>query len=400
MKKISFLLVFIVPFLGFSQRVQDQKITYSYIQLPLVPLDPSITTYQIKINAAQYEKNNQDSLLLYNSNLELCEIEFKKWIDIKQDIDKVFLLKMDMWQAGRNAGNMENQKPIKPPYPPIPLKEEIPYPLLTEKISKNKIKQSVSLQGYNGGKNGAIITITPLGFSNANLYKKRVGTGAAIRYNYMSSCKMPIKVKLEDPLQGVLLEDIIGNSISSKKLPNSFKSVFGFEAWKIDNLADYWELRQKQLLTSNINKVNEFINENCGYPLKTVSTEVFTVKKHKDYDYPDLIEAYTNAKQGFDLLNQDIDKKNSINYFELAIKIWEDMLLESNVAEKDSRVNEEVTALLYANLSQAYMWIDDFFNAESYIQKAKIGGKLKYKKFAKNLQPFLNSLKERHQANY
>tara|TARA_B100000809_G_C15007138_1_gene483638 strand:+ start:436 stop:654 length:219 start_codon:yes stop_codon:yes gene_type:complete len=47
------------------------------------------------------------------------------------------------------------------------------------------------------------------------------------------------------------------------------------------------------------------------------------------------------------------------------IAIWETALEESNPGDNKSRINKKITALLYVNLAEAYMWMDDFDIAES-----------------------------------
>ena len=69
------------------------------------------------------------------------------------------------------------------------------------------------------------------------------------------------------------------------------------------------------------------------------------------------------------------------------------------IGQIQSVINKKVTALLYANLAEAYMWINDFDSADNYLQKAKIGGISKYKTFAKRLQDVLNRLKARYEVN-
>ena len=171
------------------------------------------------------------------------------------------------------------------------------------------------------------------------------------------------------------------------------------KVWLIDNYDTFWAERQKTMLAASLKSVNALINDKCGYPKRTRSTEIYTVKKHKGHDYSDLIDAYTNVKSGYDLLFKDVERVDAIAKIENGIEIWEDALEETNPFDNKDRVNKKVTALLYANLAEAYMWINDFDSADNYLQKAKIGGVSKYKTFAKRLQGVLNGLKARYEVN-
>jgi hypothetical protein len=64
-----------------------------------------------------------------------------------------------------------------------------------------------------------------------------------------------------------------------------------------------------------------------------------------------------------------------------------------------ARINKKITALLYANLATAYLWSNDFDNAELYINKALTIGVLKYKNHCKRLQSSMSDLKLRYDAN-
>ena len=100
------------------------------------------------------------------------------------------------------------------------------------------------------------------------------------------------------------------------------------------------------------------------------------------------------------MLFKDVERKKAIEKIEKGITIWESALEESNTGDSKSRVNKKVTALLYANLAEAYMWTNDFDSADNYLQKAKVAGVSKYKNFGKKLQGVLNGLKARYEANH
>ena len=75
-KRILNLLLIFACGSTFAQNVQDQKVTFQYIQLPLKPIDKSLNSYQLEIKTELNEKNNQDSLDTYNSKLLLWQANF------------------------------------------------------------------------------------------------------------------------------------------------------------------------------------------------------------------------------------------------------------------------------------------------------------------------------------
>jgi tetratricopeptide (TPR) repeat protein len=83
-----------------------------------------------------------------------------------------------------------------------------------------------------------------------------------------------------------------------------------------------------------------------------------------------------------------------------AINVWKKALTESNPGDNKARINDKVTALIFYNIAEAYMWMSNFDEAEQYINKAINAGEMKYKTEAKRLQGVLADQKLRWNANY
>jgi hypothetical protein len=107
----------------------------------------------------------------------------------------------------------------------------------------------------------------------------------------------------------------------------------------------------------------------------------------------------TFAKIGYEGFVNDVDKSNAKENISKAINIWLDQLAQSDLSDNKSRINKKSTALLYANLAEAYLWVDEFDKADLYINKAITLGVYKYKNHCKKLQDKMGNLKLRYQAN-
>jgi hypothetical protein len=401
MKKVLLSIAILIAGVTFGQNVQDQKVSFNYIQLPSNPIKKGISNFNLVIDASAYTKYNEDSMSVYQNKLSTFEAEFATWLEDKKRADKLYLMELAKWERAVNvtvSPAVAPVMPIKPSYSKQPIKEEIKLPLLTEDVTEAQTNGLINLEGYTKGEGGAVITLSIMGFQNASITVKKTGTGAATKYKYTSSCKMPIEVTVEVPGEGVILSEMINDNLQTSVI-KSYDNQYEHQAWLIDNYDTFWAERQKTMLAASLKAVNALINDKCGYPKRARSTEIYTVKKHKGHDYSDLIDAYTNVKSGYDLLFKDVDRISAIAKIENGIEIWEDALEETNPFDNKDRVNKKVTALLYANLAEAYMWINDFDSADNYLQKAKIGGVSKYKTFAKRLQGVLNGLKARYEAN-
>jgi hypothetical protein len=399
MKKTLLLLGFLTGMVASAQNVDDQKVNFNYIQLPSNPIKGT-TNYNVTVDHSIYTKSNEDSLALFETKLNLCEAQLTSWVDQKRKIDQMYLLEMSKWEKANNAGTLLPQ-PIKQPYPEMPtLKEELVMPILTEDISEGIVDGGVRLEGFEKGEGGATITIQFSGIQNTKIVEKITGTGATMKYEYTAEYLMPINVKIEVPGQGIILNENF-NQTAKRKLINKYDSKYDFEYWQIENLSNFWKSLQQEELTASLSSINALINDRCGFPVKMHATEVYTVKKYKGHNYSDLIDAYTKAKSGYDLVYKSVSRKEAASNLNKAISVWEKALAEGNPVDNKARINDKVIALLYVNLAEAYLWLGDYTKADNYIQKAKISneGAGKYRRQAKDLEDLMNVLKSRELAN-
>jgi len=397
MKKSLLFIALILSVGASAQNVKDQKVSFGYVQLPSNPISKGISNYKVVLDNSLYTKNNEDSLAAYEARLSQYEVNFEAWLMEKQKIDKLHYMNLATWEKSVNAGSTTAQMPVKAPYPAQPIKEEIRLPILTEDISEASMN-SIAIDGYSKGDGGAVVTITPLGFQEAKILVKKSGTAATTKYTYTTSSKMAVKVVLSVPGQGDLISEVVNTGAQSKAL-KTYDNQYEHQVWLIDNYDTYWAGLQKGMLSAALVQANNMINDRCGFPIKNRATEIYTIKKHKGHNYSDLIDGYSNANAGYGMLSAGTDKKKAISKLAKAISIWEKALTESNINDSKSRVNKKVTGILYANIAEAYMWSDDFQQADNYAQKAILSGVLKAKSAGKKLKPVISGLKTRYLAN-
>lgn len=380
-----------------SQNVDDQNIAFNYVQLPSKPIK-NTSEYTIVVDHSAYRQSNQDSLDAYEIRQSVYESLLKDWMEQKKKIDKTHLLEMAKWEKATNAGTAMTM-PVQQPYPPMPMKDDFRSPVLTTDISEDVVNNTINIDGLEKttGAGGATITISFMGFQDTKITQKIKGSGASTKYEYKASYRMPIMVTLKAPGQGMLITQTINSDVKTIKL-KTYASKYEYEYWKIDNLDAYWKTLQTNALNDALKSINTLLNNECGFPIKNRSTEIFTVKKHKGHNYSDLIDAYVVTKQGYNQLSGDNSRQEANKNIQKGIKIWEEALTESTDYSK-ARINEKVTALLYVNLAEAYLWMNDFLKAETYMEKAKVAGVLKYKNEANRLQSVASDLKARYRAN-
>ncbi len=401
MKKSSLLIFYLfISFYGHTQTVKDYKVPFSYIQLPIEPLNKDITSYDV-VFEDDFQQANQDTLAAYNTRLEAAKKEQASLLEIwnkdRLRIDRLYLSEMAVWEKAVNSGNAMVQ-PVKQPYPDYPLLKPVALAVLTNEVESDYCSSKINLSGYEKGPAGVVITLTHHGFQSAKIVKKISGSASLKRYKYTAHFKMPVQVKIVAPIQGLIYEKNYYFN-ESTELIKSEKSQYDFQLWWMDNEEKYWKSLQNKLLNNILSNLNSHVNTNYGFPQKSSESEIYVIKKYKDYDYASMVDAMSLAKKGYlDLINE-VDKKSAKESLLKAIEIWEKDLEESNLNENKTRINKKSTALLYANLAEAYMWFEDFDKADLYINKAITLGVLKYKNHCKRLQDRMGNLKKRYSAN-
>ena len=401
MKK-SILILFVGSrLLSFGQNVDENAVSFNFIQLPTNTIAKEYKTFNVLVEH-NYEQANSDSLTSYQAKLEAAtaqyDAELAAWKEQKKNIQRNYLQQLATWQKSTNAGAAA-VKPAAPIYPQPPVMAEVENPNLHTDITDQEVQNAVSLAGFDRGEGGATITVGILPLSDFKINMTTKGDAAAKKYYYSANYKLPLELKVETPSQGVILQTIVLNNISNYNM-NTYASQYEFDLWWLDNKTQFWADLEKYARTNALEVLNQTVNDKCGYPVKTATIEVFTVKKHKDYQYNDLVNAYTVASQGYKSINQSRDRSNAKGKLNEAINIWKQALTESNVNDSKSRVNDKVTALLQCNIAMAYIWLSEYDNAEQYINQAINSGVGKFKRVAEGYKGYLNERKIRWNTNY
>ncbi len=385
-----------------AQNIADNKVSFDYVQLPTNPVSSQYTSYSLVINKL-FEKSNQDSLNLHQARVDAAQVNFDAqynvWRDQKKAIDRQYLATLASWEKNNLTTGISSPKPERPPYPAQPLKEDVRDPRLHDDITSQYSGSLVRLEGFTAGEGGATVTLDIQPISGITITKKTNGTGATTKFEYSCNYSLPVNIKVECPSKGIVFNTVIGTNVKSYPL-NSFATTYDYEIWMMDNYDKFWMDLQSKARADALAEVNTVLNENCGYPVKRRVTEVFSVKSHREFTYADLTTAYTTAEQGYRLIVQNRDHTAAAQKLLEAIANWDAVLKESNVTDKKSRVNDEVTALLHYNIAEAYGWLSQFDEAEKYINLCIADGVMKFKGMAKDLDVFLDAQKVRWNANF
>lgn len=379
----------------FAQNIDNQRVSFKYEQKPLIAIDKSVP-YELELDLIKYNQKSDDSIVRYEYLLQQFETDYAQWYEQKKKIDKSYLLEMSNWEKQRIASPTLMQ-PVKQAYPLQPFKEDVSFPVMLNTINNNVVSNGVKLEGFNVGQGGTKVIYSPEGLEGVRINRKTKVSGTTSSTVYTLRYLSPFNIRVIGPAGNEIFSENGGRDSLTYTI-GKFDNEYEFEYWKIDNYDLMWKTVQETAIKSNLMNANTALNNQIGYPIKNVSLDIYTVKKHKGMDYSDFIKAYTLAKEGFISIERESAKMVRAK-LKKAITIWETAEKESYIDDKRARVNKKVTAITYINLAVAYLWSDDFNKADYYIQKAINLGVNKYKNDARRLQSVVNARRMRFEAN-
>jgi len=400
-------LTFIIASITFGQNINDHRVSFNYIQLPLIKIDDKFTNYELRIEHA-YQTANEDSTNLHQMKQETAIKFYEQQLAIYQlqrdSLDRTHLLNMANWEKKVNSGitNPDGSainQPAPPVYPEPPAYPKSDEPLLHTEMDESVVKQSVAIEGYNQGLGGFVVHLTIHPIQHRMIQQTKKGTGAETKYMYNAPYILPITVKVESPTQGVLYEEKLLQGVRNYKMSDQ-KSQYDHQLYMLDHKREFYLKLEEFARKESINTVSSLLNNQFGYVTKTHSAELYSVKKYKDYDYSDVTNAFTLATQALQLVSNDRDRSGAMDKIEEALEAIEGVLEESNTYDKKARINTKVTAMLQCNQVELLVWAAEYDKANGILNIAMNSGEGKAKRHLKDVQGFYSDQRKRWDANY
>ena len=309
-------------FLGVSlstsaQRIDDRTETFNYIQLPLQPLGPSISSYTSRIDPMYLDKIAEEKAQ-YQRALEQAEYTYqddlRRWENDKRVIDEEYAAAVKAYDE-KSSGTkivegliLDEYRPVKRPYPPRPYKH-FPQQIATQKeLNISLLTETVlQLDGYTrGGANAVHFTVQMDGFEVGqqiieSVNRRRTINGERVTvtsFFYSIEHRHPVSLRVEADGLGILHEGYLPalseyTVYHSKEFPNEAQ----LESW--------WRANEKQEILSMSDAIGtyaaeytaDWMNSQYGYASINRQTVIYKIKDKKG-EYEDLNEAYELAKVG------------------------------------------------------------------------------------------------------
>ena len=403
MKKIYFISValFFTSFLSYAQNVDDNVVSFAYIQLPLKKLDSSIKNYKTIVNHL-YKEANKDSLKMADirqkDELLKYQTEYTIWQGKKDLIDKDYYTKMAAYEKAVNAGTSVTQ-PLAPIYPNSPVYNPIVNLQLHTEIADVDFQKSVNLQGFEQGEGGLVVLIDLYPMRSNKIIERKSGLGLGMKYEYSYQYILPVGITITTADGTVLLKQVLLDELQNENL-KSFSSRYEYLVWKIDNESGLFKNMERKARSFAFSSVNQLLNDQFGFVKMTRETEIYTVKKYKQYEYSDVTAAYTATAQALALVSKDKNRATAIPKLDQAIAKWKGILEESNLYDDKARVNDKITAMIHCNLAELYAWKGDYNNAELELNLALNSGVFKFKNHSERMKDFYAVQRTRWEIHY
>lgn len=408
MKKHLLIIICLTAF-GYAQaqNINDNKVSFNYIQLPLIKIDKAFTKYEVRVTHS-YKQANEDSLALFEmqkvnaeQNYNLAKANYQRKRD---SLERQYLKSLSTWEKQMNAGTAQaNGLPFPKPNPPVfpepPMYQNVKAPRLHSDYDEGIIQKVMNIEGFEQGLGGSMLTIKIQPIRDIRIVQTIKGTGAATKYQYNCEYVLPIEIKLETPTQGVLLERIIFNEKRSYGMKEQ-SSQYDHQLFMLDNADQFYADLESYARNNAIKEASNYVNDQVGYVNTKRNTEVYSVKSFKDHDYTDVTNAYSATVQALSMLSKDRDCSGAQDKLEAAMKQWEEVMMESNTYDNKARINDKISAMIQCNMAEIQLWQAKFSEANATLNIAKNAGVFKAKSHANSMESFYAERQKRWEVNY
>lgn len=389
-KKIPLSLFLLFSVSAIAQNIDYSNVRVDYIRLPLKPVSKDVVSYQPLIIADYLQKIEQQKADHQAASAK-AETDYQQalkqyWTKRNQD-SLLYENSLNVWFRLTPQQQAVTPRPLMPAST-VPIKVISNEPVLEKTFNLDLLASiNIKLEGFTKlPEKALIIQLNLSGFekdeAKSTTQKKQIKrvdgkTIDSTVFIYQFNYRHIIKLKIIQPDGKFIMDEAYGPSLGF----TTYSSKFFANQIDLDN---YWNTAQASEITTtqdkivmdNLKSINEMINSNFGYVSQTRNVVVGYVNEKKLYD--DFKDALNNAKNGYAIIAKKETNGQGIDYLKKAVTIWETALKESNPSNKKARVDEDVTECLLMDLSEAYVWLNDFTKAQEYLIKLD-AFKLSYK---------------------
>lgn len=381
MKNFTFSLLLFISFSAVAQNIDYARVNVEYTRLPLKPVNKDIKNYQALIIADYLGKIEQQKAEYQAASAKAegdYQMALKQYWSKRNQDSLAYENSLNVWFRLTPQQQAVTPRPQMPastvPVKAIPAEPVMEKTFNTELLASTNIK----LEGFSKlPEKALIIQMNLTGFekdeAKSTTQKKQIKradgkTVDSTVFVYQFNYRHIIKLKIIQPDGKFIMDEAYGPSLGfTTYTSKDFANQAALDAfWKTSQATEI-NATQEKIVLDHLKSINEMLNNNYGYAPQTRVVTIGWVNEKKMYD--DFKDALNNAKNGYAVIAKKETAAQGEEYLRKAITNWETALKESNPSNKKARVDEDVTECLLMNLSEVYVWINDFTKAQEYLTK-------------------------------
>jgi hypothetical protein len=359
-----------------AQNVQRESIQVKYISRPSEPLADGVTTYNVVVKQSYRDQ---------------FEAELQQWEIDTQLAQETYAAEMEAYNAKGTGAKILERALLDEKKPQLILPRK---PVAMERVFEpGLISSKIVMEGMTRMDDGAVVTIEILNYESSDPEDARRESRdkeGNISYKYYRTMKyrQPIRFTLELPDGSIVIDEVLTSSedftnYTSDKYTS--KSALN-KAW--DQMAVNNRLSQMSVEAGCI-AIKSILNDRFCFSKKIRPMTIYHAKTKKKVDYTDLNNAALDMKMA---MEKYIDRPEEAAAGILTcVAVWEQVLTEADFENKKARINRKMAGLLYLNLINANIWLEDYDRVDALFDEMR---RLDTKKSAEGTADGLDTFSE------
>lgn len=328
-----------------AQNVQRESVQVEYISRPSEPLPADVTSYNVVVNQSYRDQ--------YEAELEQWEID-------TQLAQETYEAEMEAYNSKGTGAKILERALLDEKKPQLVLPAK---PVQTERVFEPGIISSkIDMQGMTRTEDGATVTIEIQYFEGSapeDAQQEIKDKEGNVSYKYYRTMKyrQPVRFTVQLPDGSIVIDEVLTSSedfttYTSNKYTSKSALNKGWDQTAVNN-----RLSQMSVEAGCI-AINSILNDRFCFAKKTRPMTIYHAKTKKKVDYTDLNNAALDMKIA---MEKYLDRpEESAEGIRACVAVWEQVLTEADFDNKKARINAKMAGLLYLNLINANIWLEDY----------------------------------------
>lgn len=328
-----------------AQNVQRETMSVEYISRPSEPLPAGVTTYNVEVNQTYRDQ---------------FEAELEQWEIDTQLAQETYDAEMEAYNAKGTGAKILERALLDEKKPQLVLPRK---PVATERLFEPGIISSkIDMQGMTRTEGGATVTIEIQFFEasapeDAQQEIKDKEGNVSYKYYRTMKYRQPLRYTVQLPDGSVIVDEVLTSSEDfTTHTSNKYttKSALN-KAW---NQASVNNRLSQTSVEAGMLVINNILNDRFCFAKKTRPMTIYHAKTKKKVDYTDLNNAALDMEMAMEKYLNNNDE--AVAGIQACVKVWEAALAEADFDNKKARINRKMAGLLYLNLINAHIWLEDY----------------------------------------